>query len=93
VATDEIKGTGTLRTTSGTPAEWKVTYQFAFQANIVKRPGFPHVAAKIDNEGKVTAPNGDFIPEGLFRLTAEDGEILDVQNVGLGTWTIFSSIA
>ena len=76
MATDEIKGTGTLRTTSRTPTEWKVTYRFAFQANIVKRTGFARVAANIDNEGRVTATNGDFIPEGHFKLTAEDAEVL-----------------
>jgi hypothetical protein len=48
---------------------------------------------KSHTDGSVSAVNGDFLPEGYFQLTAQDGEIMRIQNVGFATWKILSPMA
>jgi hypothetical protein len=89
-----LEGEGTLRTTTGTPAEWQVQYRFVIDTNLVIRPGFKPAIGKSHPQGTVTAINGDSLPEGYYQLTAtHDGEIMRVQSHGSGAWYMLGPIA
>ena len=88
-----LEGQGTLRQSGPSPVEWQVQYRFVIHTNLVPRPGFPPAVGKSHTDGSVSAVNGDFLPEGYFQLTAQDGEIMRIQNVGFATWKILSPMA
>jgi hypothetical protein len=83
-----IEGKGRLEATTPPEKIWEVSYRFEFTTRIVKKPGLPRVASKGENRGVVESLDGKPIPEGDYQLQTEDGEILHVQNVGLGNWMI-----
>jgi hypothetical protein len=80
-----LEGEGTLRTATGTPAEWQVQYRFVIDTDVIVRRGFEPAIEKSNSPGTVTALNGDSLPEGNYELTAQD-EIIRVQSHGLGVW-------
>ena len=88
---ERIEGKGLLRSIRPPIVEFDVVYQFDIVTAVVRRPGFPPVAGHSHSKGTVRAVNGQFIPEGIHQLEAEDGETLRVTNVGLGEWCILSS--
>jgi hypothetical protein len=88
---ERIEGKGRLETITPPEKVWQVSYRFDITTNIVRKPGFPEVAGRRDSTGKVSSFDGKPIPEGDYHLHAEGGEILRVQNVGMGTWTILPS--
>ena len=84
-----LDGTGILHTLVSPPAEWRVRYHFDIRTEIIQRPGFPAVRGHSEGRGTVTNIDGSLIPQGTFELTAEDGEILRVKNLGI-VWAIIS---
>jgi hypothetical protein len=84
-----LNGTGILRTLVPPPTEWHVRYNFDIRTDIIQRPGFPSVHGHSEGRGTVADIDGELIPQGTFELTAEDGEILRVKNLGI-VWAIIS---
>ena len=87
---EELKGKGILRRIDLEPAEWAVEYHFSIVTTLLRKPGFPPVAARADGRGTVSAQDRSRIPEGHYQLTIEGGEILRVKNLGLAQWVILS---
>ena len=84
---ERIEGQGRLETTEPPEKVWQVSYRFDTVTNIVRRQ------ARSDGRGIIQSLNGRPIPEGVYRLHAEN-TIHRVQNlgpdVGLKTWVILS---
>lgn len=89
---EELEGKGTLRRLEPPTAEWQVEYRFAIAMAIRQRTGFPRIGARLYSSGTVSASDGKVIPEGYYELTAQDGEILRVKNLGIGQWTILAPL-
>jgi hypothetical protein len=89
---ETLRGTGKLSSLGTPPKEWTVRYNFSIVTRVVERPGFPRVAAHSSSNGKVSDTNDEVIPQGVFQLEAEDGEILRVKNLGFGTWVIVAPL-
>lgn len=85
------KGEGSLTAVTSPEMSCRVTFKFDIVRNIVRRPGFPVAVGRADSRGIVQSVDGTLLPEGIYQLEADDGEILRVENVGLGTWVISSS--
>ena len=83
---DRIEGQGRLETIEPPEKVWQVKYRFDTTTNVVRRSGFPAVAGR--STGTIQSLDGKQIPEGEYHLHADDGEIIRVQNLGLGEWTI-----
>jgi len=89
---EAIEGRGKLEDWDVPKVQMPVVYRFQIRTEILNRAGFPPVAARKHSIGLVQTLSGDCISgEGYYRLFAEDGEILKVQNVGLGQWVILAS--
>lgn len=86
-----IEGHGQLESWERPEAKLPVSYVFEITTEFFERPGFPRVAARKHSIGKIGALTGEILAEGYYRLLASDGEILKVQNVGLGQWVILAS--
>jgi len=87
---DTLKGKGRLVSGDKPPTEYQVEYEFHILTRIVERPGLPRVASQRSSTGVVRSTDGKAIPEGYYRLYAEDGEVLRVKNLGT-TWAILAS--
>ena len=64
-------------------------YRFDITTNVVPSSGFPPLATRRDSAGTIQSLDGRTIPEGEYRT--DGGEIIRVQKLGLGEWTIFGS--
>jgi hypothetical protein len=84
------EGEGTLKTLTPPQTSCRVAFRFEIFPRIVRKPGFPTVSAHSDSRGTVRALDGTELQEGVYQLDADDGEILRMSNVGLGTWVILS---
>jgi hypothetical protein len=84
-----LDGVGILQTIGLPPTEWRVRYHFDIRTKIISKAGFPPVRGHSQGRGTVTDMGGTFLPEDTFELTAEDGEILRVKNLG-GIWAIIA---
>jgi hypothetical protein len=83
-----IEGEGLLESIALPKTIYTVGYRFEITSTLVRRG--PGVASLKDNIGTVWSLDGTLIPEGEYHLTAFDGEILKVQNAGLGEWVILA---
>jgi hypothetical protein len=87
---ETLEGTGMLRQPDHPAEQWRVRYRFDIRTRVVELPGHPAIGAKRSARGTVTSLDNVSTPEGVYRLTAEDGEELRVQNLGLAGWAILS---
>jgi hypothetical protein len=85
---ERIEGRGQLESWERPEKKIPVEYVFDIITDVLARPGFPPVATKKHSEGRIHSVAGESITQGYYRLFAEDGEILKVQNVGLDYWSI-----
>lgn len=88
---DELRGRGQLEAWERPGRKYEVNYEFEIDTEVVERKGFPRVATRRHVRGTVVSVPGGQFPEGDYRLYAADGEVLKVQNVGLGMWVIAPS--
>jgi hypothetical protein len=88
---ERIRGQGQLEDWDLPTTKRSVSYLFDITTDVLARPGFPPVTTRRHSLGRISAVTGDSIREGYYRLYASDGEILKVQNVGLGQWVILAS--
>ena len=88
---EKMEGRGQLETWENPEKRIPVAYTFDITTEILARPGFPHVVTRRNSIGKIRGLAGEAIAEGYYRLVASDGEILRIQNVGLGQWVILAS--
>lgn len=88
---ERIEGRGQLENWERPEKKIPVSYRFDITTDIVARPGLPRVAAHMHSTGKIEALSGQPLAGGHHRLFASDGEILKVENVGLGDWVILAS--
>jgi hypothetical protein len=85
-----LKGRGQLEDWQAPHGKHEVDYHFEIVTEIVERQGFPPVAGRRRSKGNIVSTVGDRLPEGEYRLYAEDGEVLKVKNLGF-VWAILSS--
>jgi hypothetical protein len=86
---EQLRGTGMLRTTVRPARQWNVGYEFFILTSVVSKSGLPPVKVVRSARGTVWALNNEEVPLGTYELTAEGGETLRVQNIGVA-WSIIS---
>jgi hypothetical protein len=86
---ETLEGEGTLESIPP-QVTYAVGYRFVITSGLVKKAG--GVASWIDSIGKVWALDGTVVPDGAYHLTTSDGEILKVDNAGMGDWVIVVDI-
>lgn len=57
----------------------------------MEKTGFPPVAARSSSSGVVRSVDRTSIPEGIYQLYAEDGELIRVKSLGIG-WVVLASL-
>jgi hypothetical protein len=82
-------GFGRLEKLERAAKKYEVCYRFKITAGISEMPDFSKVAARENSEGMVELMGGGQSPEGAYRLYTDD-QILQVQNLGMGTRCILS---
>ena len=88
---ERLEGRGQLENWERPEKKIPVEYVFDVTTDILARPGFPPVATRRRSEGRIQTLAGESITKGYYRLFAQDGEILKVQNIGLDHWAILAS--
>jgi len=88
---ERIQGRGELESWESPGNRSQVDYVFDITTDFLSRPGFPRVATRKHSMGKITTLTGEAIASGYYRLFASDGEILKVENLGMGEWVILAS--
>jgi len=88
---ERLKGTGKLTWLGPPSKEWTVHYNFSIILRL-ESSNLPRAAAHSTSNGAVWDTNDEVIPQGIFQLEAEDGEILRVKNLGFNTWVIVAPL-
>jgi hypothetical protein len=89
---ERIEGQGRLESIDLPTRVYQVGYRFDITSNLVRKPGRPAVATHRDSSGSVWSLDGKRISEAEYHLHAVDGEILKVQNAGMGEWCILADL-
>ena len=87
---DTIRGEGQLEDWDRPTEKTQVAYEFEITTEISAAAGLSGVTTRRHSTGKIHALDGEFIPQGFYRLYASDGEILKVKNLG-ASWVILAS--
>ncbi len=87
---ETIHGKGLLRASHGASERRPVEYRLDVVTQLVEAPGLPPLAGNMSGRGQIRASDGAPIPEGVYELESENGELLRVRKHGLG-WVVVSS--
>jgi hypothetical protein len=84
---ERLEGSGMLEPEGGGEAK-RVNYSIAIVRPTVSRPGLPPATGPPHDRCRISASDGSHLPEGLYRLTLEDGRRVPIRNLGFNAWHI-----
>jgi hypothetical protein len=88
---EQVEGTGQLEKWDHPDGQDEVIYSFDIETDTVETRREPRVGVDLQGRGTVRSTTGKLLPKDIYRLYCADGEIMRVQNLGMGIWTILSS--